>query len=76
LGETYNTLMNIKTNSVINVLTLFSATTWVLTLISGIYGMNVILPWSEKPYFFVILMGVMGIICIGLLLYFKKRKRI
>jgi magnesium transporter len=27
LGETYNTLMNIKTNSVINVLTLFSATT-------------------------------------------------
>ncbi len=76
LGETYNTLMNIKTNSVINVLTLFSATTWVLTLISGIYGMNVILPWSEKPYFFLILMGVMGVICVGLLLYFKKRKRI
>lgn len=76
LGETYNTLMNIKTNSVINVLTLFSATTWVLTLISGIYGMNVILPWSEKPYFFGILMGIMGVICVGLLLYFKKRKRI
>jgi len=76
LADTYNSLMNIKTNSMISVLTIFAAITWVLTMISGIYGMNITLPGQQHPYFFIMLMGIMFIVCFGLLLFFKKKKRI
>jgi Mg2+ and Co2+ transporter CorA len=67
-------LMNIKTNSMISVLTIFAAITWVLTLISWIYGMNISLPGQQHPYFFLILMGAMFLVCIWLLRVFKKEK--
>jgi len=76
LADTYNSLMNIKTNSMIGVLTIFSAITWILTLISGIYGMNIILPGQANLNFFPILMGIMTIVCLALLWIFKKKKRI
>lgn len=76
LSETYNSLMTIKTNSMISVLTIFSAVTWILTLLSWIYGMNVILPWQNDGYFFLVIMWAMFVISIGLLLIFRKKRRI
>lgn len=76
LSETYNSLMNIKTNSLINVLTIFAAITWILTLISWIYGMNITLPLQENWLAFWIIMAIMGVACIGLILIFRKKKRI
>jgi magnesium transporter len=67
-------LMTIKTNSVINILTIFTAITWVLTLISGIYGMNIALPGQDQEYFYAILFAIMVAISIGLILYFRKKK--
>lgn len=75
LFETYNSLMTIKTNSVINILTFFTAITWVLTLISGIYGMNIKLPGQENEYFYAILLLIMGAVSMSLVWYFKKKKR-
>ncbi len=74
LSDTYNSLMNIKTNSMITVLTIFSALTWILTLISWIYGMNIILPGQTHTNFFPILMVIMWVVCIILLWIFKKKK--
>jgi Mg2+ and Co2+ transporter CorA len=68
--------MNIKTNSMIGVLTIFAAITWILTMISGIYGMNITLPGQEHPYFFLMLIGFMLVVCFWLLRIFKKKKRI
>jgi len=76
LSDTYNSLMNIKTNSMIGVLTIFAAITWILTLISGIYGMNISLPGQASSHFFLILMGIMFTVLMILLLIFKKKKRI
>ena len=76
LADTYNSLMTIKTNSMIWVLTIFAAITWILTMISGIYGMNITLPGQEHPYFFVLLFAIMLVVCIWLLRIFKKKKRI
>lgn len=76
LADTYNSLMNIKTNSMIGVLTIFAAITWILTMISGIYGMNITLPGQEHPYFFLMLIGFMLVVCFWLLRIFKKKKRI
>jgi len=74
LFETYNSLMTIKTNSVINILTIFTAITWVLTLISGVYGMNIALPGQNQEYFYILLFAIMVAISIGLILYFKRKK--
>jgi len=76
LAETYNSLMNIKTNSMIGVLTIFAAITGILTLISGIYGMNIILPGQEHPKIFLLLIGTMISVWILLLLLFKRKKRL
>lgn len=76
LADTYDTLMNIKTNSMIGVLTIFAAITWILTLISWIYGMNILLPGQDNSRFFVILMIVMFAVCVLLLLFFRKKRRI
>ncbi len=76
LADTYNSLMNIKTNAMISVLTIFSAITWVLTLISGIYGMNIPLPGQWNYNFFPFLMGGMLMVSVWLLWIFKKEKRI
>lgn len=76
LADTYNSLMNIKTNSMISLLTIFAAITWVLTLMSGIYGMNVTLPWQNVSHIFFVLMGIMIIVCGVLLWFFKRKKRI
>lgn len=76
LADTYDTLMNIKTNSMIGVLTIFAAITWILTLISGIYGMNITLPGQGYTHFFLILIGIMFCVSITLLRIFKRKKRI
>lgn len=44
LSTTYNALANIQTNSVISLLTIFTATIGILAVITGLYGMNVPLP--------------------------------
>ena len=49
MTETYNSLMNIQTNKTILLLTVFTAILLPLTLISGIYGMNVPLPFQHHP---------------------------
>jgi len=74
LADTYNSLMNIKTNSVINILTIFTAITWVLTLISWIYGMNISLPGQTRWYFFLIIIGIMFVVSVCLIWIFKKQK--
>lgn len=76
LADTYNSLMNIKTNSMIGVLTIFAAITWILTLISGIYGMNITLPGQGHPYSFLVLIWVMLLVSLWLLRVFKKKKRL
>lgn len=44
LSSTYNALANIQTNSVISLLTIFTASIGILAMITGLYGMNVALP--------------------------------
>lgn len=74
LSDTYNSLMNIQTNSIITVLTIFTAITWILTLISGIYWMNIKLPWAEMEYFYIILFSLMLLIVMITLIVFKNKK--
>lgn len=46
-----------------------------MTMISGIYGMNIVLPMQENPWAFVILMGFMFSMALITVLVFKRKKR-
>lgn len=74
LADTYDTILSIKTNRNIVILTIFTAITGILTLIVGAYGMNVPLPGAESPMTFAYLCAGMLGIAGGLLVFFRKRK--
>lgn len=73
LADTYNTLMNIRINGIINVLTIFTALIWTLTLISWIYGMNINLPFQESPYAFLFVAWSM-IVSVSIMIWIFKKK--
>jgi magnesium transporter len=75
LSDTYNSLTSTRINDVIKVLTILSVILLPLTLVSGIYGMNfAVLPGAEHPYGFWITLGIMGVIVLAMLAYFKFRR--
>ncbi|MBC8235921.1 magnesium/cobalt transporter CorA [bacterium] len=77
LSEMFNVYLSVtanKTNEVMRVLTIFATIFIPLTFIAGIYGMNFEfmpeLKW--RPAYF-ILLGLMAIVTIALLRFFRKR---
>lgn len=63
-----------KTNEITKVLAIFSAIMLPLSLIAGIYGMNMKLYGdTEDPLYFWKVMGIMLVIAVGLLIYFWRQ---
>ncbi len=74
LSATFDSLVSNRTNEIMKVLTFFSAVLLPLTLISGIYGMNIALPIQEHPHAFLFISGGMVLIVIAMLTFFKIKK--
>ncbi len=73
LSDTYNSLMSIKTNSMISILTIFTAIIWIMTFITGLYGMNVTLPGQTWWDTFVMIVWAMVSIWVVTLVFFRKK---
>lgn len=73
LQDTHESYLTHKTNAVIQLLTIFSVTMLPLTFITGLYGMNVGLPFSDSPFAFFIVIGMMGVIFVTMLTYFVRK---
>ncbi|NDJ86013.1 MAG: magnesium/cobalt transporter CorA [Chloroflexi bacterium] len=73
LTDTANTLANLYTNDIMWILTLISVIMMPLTLVSGIYGMNVMLPLAESPIAFVGILMFMVVIALSMLFVFRRR---
>ncbi len=73
LQDTHESWLSHKTNAVIQVLTIFSVTMLPLTFLTGLYGMNVGLPFGAHPNAFFIVVGMMGGILVAMLTYFAKK---
>lgn len=56
LADTYNSLMSIRMNDTILLLTVVTIILGTMTLVSGLFGMNVKVPFSEHPYAFMWIM--------------------
>lgn len=64
-----------RTNALMRTLTIFSTFIMPLTLITGVYGMNVDLwPSGDSPLSFIFVCVLMGISAVCMFIYFRKRK--
>ena len=73
LSQTFDSLQTNKTNEIIKTLTFISTIMLPVTLISGIYGMNVSLPFMNSPYVFTCICVFMVVIVILFYLYFRRK---
>jgi len=73
IHDANQSLLSNKINDIMRILTIFSVVILPLTLITGIYGMNVGLPMESSPLAFTIIMSLMVLISIGMLAYFRHK---
>lgn len=70
----YHTTISSKLNDIMKFLTIFSVIFIPLTFIAGIYGTNFdVVPELHYKYSYFIMWGIMLIVAIGMLIYFRKR---
>jgi magnesium transporter len=75
ISDTADTLISHRLNNVIRILTVFSVIMLPLTFISSVFGMNVQFPFDEQhPDTFIVISGVMLVITLVMLFYFRRRK--
>jgi len=74
LRETNETMITHSLNNTIKVLTVFSAVMLPLTFITGLFGMNVAIPYEEKYFSFLSILLGMFFLGILMLSFFKWRK--
>ncbi len=73
LSQTFDSLQANRSNEIMTVLTIFSSTMLPLTVITGMYGMNVALPFQDHPQAFWFVMLIMVVATLLLLFFFKRR---
>lgn len=71
LMDTYNWLLNIRTNMTIKVLTVFTVFLGLGSMISSMYGMNIELPLQNSPYSFFIVLWIIIFLMLGVYFILK-----
>jgi magnesium transporter len=74
LNDTHDSLISHRTNEVIRALTVISVIILPLTLVSGLYGMNVRLPFEQWAFAFEAILALMGLTAVAMLVFFKSRR--
>lgn len=74
LSDTADTLLTHRLNGVIRILTVISVIFFPLTLLTGVWGMNVELPLQNRENAFIIIFLIMTTIVSVMIFYFRKRK--
>jgi len=73
LNDTHLSLTSQRTNQVIRLLTVISTIMLPLSVVSGLYGMNVPLPLAGSAFAFLVVLGAMALIAGGMLAFFRLR---
>ncbi|MDH4227722.1 MAG: magnesium/cobalt transporter CorA [Deltaproteobacteria bacterium] len=75
MTEIYLSNVNMRTNTVIQELTVVATIFLPLTFLTGVYGMNFKnMPELEHPYGYFISLAAMGVLAVGLFLYFRRKR--
>lgn len=73
LDDTFNTLYSYRTNETLRTLTIISVILLPLTLITGVWGMNVPLPFAEHPHAFAVILSLMIVLTTSMLVFFRRK---
>ncbi|BCA85305.1 magnesium transporter [Enterococcus saigonensis] len=73
MNETFSAIVSNNLNIVMKILTSLTIVLTIPTIIGGIYGMNVKLPFAKSDYAFLLITGVTILICYLVIKYLKKR---
>jgi magnesium transporter len=74
LEDTNESVISHRQNDVLRILTVFSVILLPLTLISGIFGMNVLFPGEHTHEAFWVIAGLMVAVIIGMVGFFKYKR--
>ncbi|MEB3329528.1 MAG: CorA family divalent cation transporter, partial [Candidatus Sericytochromatia bacterium] len=74
LNDTHTSLTSYQTSEVMKVLTTISVIMLPLTLVSGIYGMNIALPFAHHPQAFWGVLALMAGVGGGMLTFFRLQR--
>ena len=74
LESTNATLFTSKLNETIKILTIFTALLLPVSIIVGIFGMNVNIPLQNHPQGFLIIIAISASLLMAVYLFFKRRK--
>ncbi|MBQ9638118.1 MAG: magnesium transporter CorA family protein [Bacteroidales bacterium] len=72
LSKTYDSLQANKTNEIMKVLTYFSTIMLPLTVVTGLFGMNVDFPFLTNTVAFWVIVGVMVLLMAILIIFFQR----
>jgi magnesium transporter len=62
-----------RTNEVMKILTIWGTIAMPLLILTSFYGMNVQLPWQDRPYIMEILVGAMAVSGLLIFAYFRRK---
>jgi magnesium transporter len=74
IRKSYEVITTNKLNKTMKILTTITVVLTLPTMISSFYGMNVHLPYADKPWIFGVLMGIMILSIIIFLIIFRRNK--
>ena len=75
LSQTFDSLLTNRTNEIMRVLTYFSTIMLPLTVVTGFFGMNVDFPFTPNTTAFWVIVGVMVLMVVGLVIFFRHRTK-
>lgn len=73
-GELFSTVINNRLNDVMKLLTSITIVMTLPTIIAGIWGMNVALPFGRNPFGFLIVLLITLLVCIITVIILHKKK--
>jgi len=74
LSKTFDSLQANRTNQIMKILTIISSFILPMTFLTGLYGMNVLLPLQENPHAFILIVVFMVLLGFAMYIFFKIKK--
>jgi len=72
LSETSDSVISYRLNDTMRILTIINVAMLPLSLLAGIYGMNLMLPLQRAPWIFALILGIMALIVVTILILFRR----
>jgi magnesium transporter len=72
--DAFASVISNNLNIVMKLLTSITIIITIPVLVTSFYGMNVPLPMADSPYAFLMIMGLSALLCVGVILYFLKKR--